>query len=295
MRRKLVAECYHFDAMREVHVDEIRDTVRRLCIEAACLLPEDVVGALKTAREREESPIALRVLDQIIVNADMAREEMMPLCQDTGTTVIFLDIGQDIHITGGDLKRALREGVGAGYDEGFLRSSIVDKPFSSRTNTGNNTPPVVHTEIVPGDQLRIQLMPKGGGCENMSRFTIMLPAAGKDGITEFVLRTVEESGGNPCPPIIVGLGVGGSAEYAMYMAKRALTRKIGDPNPDTEEAEFEAYLLEKVNALGVGPQAVGGRSTALAVHMMSYPTHVASLPVAVNLQCHSARLKEALL
>ena len=290
-----LVECYHFDAMREVHVDEIRNTVRRLCIEAACLLPEDVVGALKTTREREESPIALRVLDQIIVNADMAREEMMPLCQDTDTTVIFLDIGQDVHISGGDLKQALREGVGAGYDEGLLRSSIVEKPFSSRTNTGNNTPPVVHTEIVPGDQLRIQLMPKGGGCENMSHFSIMLPAAGKDGISGFVLRTVEESGGNPCPRIIVGLGVGGSAEYAMYMAKRALTRKIGEPNPNREEGEFEADLLEKVNSLGLGPQAAGGRTTALAVHMRSYPTHVASLPVAVNLQCHSARLKEALL
>jgi fumarate hydratase subunit alpha len=281
--------------MREIHVDQIRDTVKTLCIEATCVLPEDVVGALQTARRREESPVAVRVLDQILVNADLARAEMLPLCQDTGTAVIFLDIGQDVHIAGGDLREALRDGVGEGYNEGYLRSSIVDRPFSARTNTGNNTPPIVHTEIVPGDKLRIQVMPKGGGCENMSRFTIMLPTAGKDGITEFVLKTVDESGGNPCPPIIVGLGVGGSAEYAMYLAKRALTRKIGDPNPDAEEAEFEAELLEKVNALGVGPQAVGGRSTALAVHMMTYPTHVASLPVAVNLQCHSARLKEATL
>jgi fumarate hydratase subunit alpha len=281
--------------MREIHVDQIRDTVKTLCIEATCVLPEDVVGALQTARRREESPVAVRVLDQILVNADLARAEMLPLCQDTGTAVIFLDIGQDVHIAGGDLREALRDGVGEGYNEGYLRSSIVNRPFSARTNTGNNTPPIVHTEIVPGDKLRIQVMPKGGGGENMSRFTIMLPTAGKDGITEFVLKTVDESGGNPCPPIIVGLGVGGSAEYAMYLARRALTRKIGDPNPDAEEAEFEAELLEKVNALGVGPQAVGGRSTALAVHMMTYPTHVASLPVAVNLQCHSARLKEATL
>jgi fumarate hydratase subunit alpha len=281
--------------MREVHVDRIRDTVRELCKEATCILPEDVVGALKTARKAEESPVAARVLDQIILNADLAEEQMLPLCQDTGTTVLFLDIGQDVHIVGGDLKEALKEGVGEGYREGFLRSSIVDKPFSERENTGDNTPPIVHTEIVPGDKLRIQLMPKGGGCENMSRFTIMLPAAGKEGITDFVLQTVEESGGNPCPPIIVGLGVGGSAEYAMYMAKRALTRKIGEPNPDPEQAEFEAELLERVNALGLGPQAVGGRNTALAVHMMAYPTHIASLPVAVNLQCHSARLKEAVL
>ena len=281
--------------MREVHIDQIRDTVRRLCQEAACLLPEDVVGALKGAREREESPLALRVLDQIVRNADLAREEMLPLCQDTGTTVIFLEVGQDVHIAGGPLMEALAEGVGAGYTEGYLRASIVDKPFSSRVNTKNNTPPVVHTEIVPGDRLRIMLMPKGGGCENMSRFTIMLPSAGKQGVSDFVLKAVEESGGNPCPPIIVGVGIGGTAEHAMYLAKRALTRKVGEPSADGETAEFESELLEKVNALGMGPQAVGGRTTALAVHMETYPTHITSLPVAVNLQCHSARLKEAVL
>jgi fumarate hydratase subunit alpha len=244
--------------MREIHVDAIRDTVRTLCKDAACLLPEDVVGALQTARRREESPVAVKVLDQILLNADLARDEMLPLCQDTGTTVIFLDIGQDVHIVGGDLKTALSDGVNQGYREGFLRASIVDKPFSARTNTKDNTPPIAHVEIVPGDQMRIQLMPKGGGCENMSRFTIMLPSAGRKGITEFVCRTVDESGGNPCPPIIVGVGVGGTAEHAMYMAKRSLTRKVGDPNPDPEEAEFEAQLLDAVNALGVGAQAVGG-------------------------------------
>jgi fumarate hydratase subunit alpha len=281
--------------MREIHVEAIRDTVRTLCKDAACLLPEDVVGALQTARKREESPVAVKVLDQILLNADLAREEMLPLCQDTGTTVIFLDIGQDVHITGGDLRQALAEGVGLGYREGFLRASIVDKPFSERTNTKDNTPPIVHTEIVPGDGLRIQVMPKGGGCENMSRFTIMLPAAGKKGITDLVLQTVDESGGNPCPPLIVGVGVGGTAEHAMYMAKRALTRKVGDSNTDPEEAEFEAALLDAVNSLGVGAQAVGGTQTALAVHLMTHPTHIASLPVAVNLQCHSARLKEAVI
>jgi fumarate hydratase subunit alpha len=281
--------------LREIHVDAIRDTVRTLCKDAACLLPDDVVGAIQTARKREESPVAVKVLDQILLNADLAREEMLPLCQDTGTTVIFLDIGQDVHIVGGDLKTALAEGVSQGYREGYLRASIVDKPFSARTNTKDNTPPIAHTEIVSGDALRIQLMPKGGGCENMSRFTIMLPSAGKQGITDFVCRTVDESGGNPCPPIIVGVGVGGTAEHAMYMAKRSLTRKIGDPNPDPEEAEFEARMLDAVNALGVGAQAVGGTQTALAVHLMTHPTHIASLPVAVNLQCHSARLKEAVL
>jgi fumarate hydratase subunit alpha len=281
--------------MREIDVDTIRETVSRLCQEATCLLPEDVVGALATARERERSPVAIKVLDQILLNAELAKEEMLPLCQDTGTTVVFLEIGQDVHISGGYLIDAVNEGVGAGYTEGFLRASIVDRPFSARTNTKNNTPAIVHTEIVRGDSLRIQVMPKGGGCENMSRFTIMLPNAGKAGITDFVLRTVDESGGNPCPPIIVGLGVGGTAEHAMFMAKHALTRKVGDPNPDAEQGEFEAELLEKVNALGVGPQAVGGTETALAVHMETHPTHIASLPVAVNLQCHSARLQEAVL
>jgi fumarate hydratase subunit alpha len=281
--------------MREVHVDQIRDTVSRLCQEASTLLPEDVVGALETAREREQSPVAVKVLDQILDNAELAREELLPLCQDTGTTIIFLDIGQDVHITGGDLRQALTEGVGAGYTEGFLRASIVDRPFSARTNTKDNTPPIVHTEIVPGESVRIQVMPKGGGCENMSRFTIMLPSAGKPGITDFLLQTVDESGGNPCPPIIAGVGVGGSAEHAMYMAKKALTRKIGDVNPNAEEAAFEAELLYAVNGLGVGPQAIGGTQTALAVHMITHPTHIASLPVAVNLQCHSARLKEAVL
>jgi len=281
--------------MREIHADEIRETVARLCQEATCLLPEDVAGALRVARSTEKSAVAVRVLDQIILNADLAREEMLPLCQDTGTAVVFLEIGQDVHVTGGYLLDAVHAGVGQGYTQGYLRASIVERPFSERRNTKNNTPAVVHTEIVPGDRLRILVMPKGGGCENMSRFTIMLPSAGKQGITDFVLETVEEAGGNPCPPIIVGVGVGGTAEHAMYLAKRALTRRVGEPNPDPETAGFERELLDRVNALGVGPQAIGGTTTALAVHMETYPTHIASLPVAVNLQCHSARLKEAVL
>src|SRR3990172_1806298 len=266
--------------MRDVHVDQIRDAVRQLCKDAATLLPDDVLQALKGARSAEEPELGVIILDQILENADLAARERLPLGQEPGTNVIFLEVGQDVHIAGGPLMDALAEGVGAGYTEGYLRASIVDKPFSSRVNTKNNTPPVV---------------PKGGGCENMSRFTIMLPSAGKQGVSDFVLKAVEESGGNPCPPIIVGLGIGGTAEHAMYLAKRALTRKVGEPNPDPEEAAFETELLEKVNALGVGPQAVGGTTTALAVHMETYPTHIASLPVAVNLQCHSARLKEAVL
>ena len=281
--------------MREVHVDQIRDTVRQLCQDATTLLPDDVLDALKRAREREESPLAQRVLDQILRNAELAGEELLPLCQDTGTAVIFLEAGQDLHIVGGALMDALSEGVAAGYTEGLLRASMVERPFSARVNTKNNTPPVVHTEIVPGDRLRIMVMPKGGGCENMARLEIMLPGAGKAGVTEFVLKAVEEAGGNPCPPVIVGVGIGGTAEHCAYLAKRALTRKVGEPNPDAETSEFESELLEKVNALGLGPQAVGGRTTALAVHIETYPTHITALPVAVNLQCHSARLKEAVL
>jgi fumarate hydratase subunit alpha len=281
--------------MRDIECQTIKETVSGLCKEATALLPDDVLQALKRAREREESPLAQKVLDQILRNAELAEAEFLPLCQDTGTAVVFLEVGQDAHIVGGALTDAVTEGVSVGYTEGLLRASMVERPFSARVNTKNNTPPVIHTEIVPGDRLRIMVMPKGGGCENMSRLAIMLPAAGKAGVTEFVLKAVEESGGNPCPPVIVGVGIGGTAEYCGYLAKRALTRKVGSPNPDPEVAEFEGELLEKVNALGLGPQAVGGRTTALAVHIETYPAHITALPVAVNLQCHSARLKEAVL
>jgi fumarate hydratase subunit alpha len=267
--------------------------VARLCQDATHNLPEDVVAALRRAEATEESPLARQVLIEILDNADLARREMLPLCQDTGTSVVFAEVGQDVHIVGGAFADAVNAGVAKGYTEGYLRKSIVDKPFSARTNTQDNTPAVIHTEIVPGDRLKLAVMPKGGGCENMSRFAILLPGAGKEGITNFVLRAVEESGGNPCPPVIVGVGIGGSAEYSMTLAKKALTRRVGDHNPDPETAQLEEELLEKVNALGLGPQAVGGRNTALAVHIETYPTHIAALPVAVNLQCHSARFKSA--
>jgi fumarate hydratase subunit alpha len=281
--------------MREIHASTVTETVARLCIEAAHNLPEDVLAALERARQKEESPLALQVLDTIVENAEVARREMVPLCQDTGVTVVMLELGQDVHVTGGYLYDAVTAGVRRGYREGYMRASIVERPFSARQNTKDNTPPVIHTEIVPGDRLRIKVMPKGFGCENMSRFAMLLPGDGRPGITDFVLRTVDESGGNPCPPIIAGVGIGGSADHAMWLAKKALTRKVGSLHPDPETAEFEAELLEKVNALGIGPQAVGGRMTALAVHIETFPTHIASLPVAVNLQCHSARLKEAVL
>lgn len=278
--------------MREIDDAAIRETVERLCQEANYYLPDDVVAALKNARQREEAPRAQQVLDTILQNAEIAGRDKVALCQDTGTTVIFLDIGQDAHVRG-DLNQAIHDGVSRGYKSGFLRSSMVRQPFSRRLNTGDNTPPVVHTEIVPGDRLKITLMPKGGGCENMSRMVILRPGEGRKGVSDFVLRTVEESGGNPCPPVIVGVGVGGTAEYVMFLAKRSLLRKVGQHNPDPEVAELEDELLERINATGIGPQAWGGRTTALAVNVETYPSHITALPVGVNIQCHSARFKTA--
>lgn len=281
--------------MRDIQVSEITQTVARLCQEANFYLPEDVLDALKKARQEEESSRAQQVLDVILENSQIASEKQIALCQDTGTTVLFLELGQDAHVTGGDLGEALAEGVRQGYKGGFLRNSMVRQPFSARVNTGDNSPPVVHTEIVPGDRLKITVMPKGGGCENMSRLAILRPGDGKKGVIDFALRTIEESGGNPCPPLIVGVGIGGSAEYVMHLAKKSLLRKVGEHNPDPEVAELEEELLEQVNATGIGPQAWGGRTTALAVNIETFPTHITSLPVGVNLQCHSARTKTAVL
>jgi len=281
--------------VRDVPADEITRVVAELCETATHVLPDDVVGGLRRAEQTEKSPLAKAVLIDILENVEIAKREMIPLCQDTGTTVVMVEVGQDVHIVGGSLRDAINRGVSRGYTEGYLRASMVDHPFSTRVNTKDNTPAVIHTEIVPGDQLHITVVPKGGGCENMSRLQIMLPSRGKEGITEFVLRTIEESGGNPCPPLIVGVGVGGSAEYCMFLAKKAITRPVGQASADPETAEFERELLAKVNALGVGPQAVGGVNTALAVNIETYPTHITSLPVAVNLQCHSARSKSATL
>ena len=279
--------------MREIHVSDIRDTVSKMSQEANFFLPDDVLDALKKARKNEEAPRAQKVLDMIVKNSEIAAEKQIALCQDTGTTVIFLEIGQDVHLIGGHLIDALSDGVRSGYKEGFLRNSIVNQPFSARINTGDNTPPIVHTDIVPGEDLKITILPKGGGCENMSRLAILRPGDGKKGVIDFTLKAIEESGGNPCPPLIVGVGIGGTAEHVMHMAKKSLLRKVGELNPDPEVAELEQELLEIVNASGIGPQAWGGRSTALAVNIETHPTHITSLPVGVNLQCHSARLKTA--
>lgn len=281
--------------MRDIHVSEITATVSRLCQEANYYLPEDVLSALKQARRDEEAPRAQGVLDIILENSQIAGEKRLALCQDTGTSVLFVELGQDAHVTGGDLTEAMTEGVRQGYKLGFLRNSMVRQPFSRRINTGDNTPPILHIDIVPGEQLKVTVLPKGGGCENMSRLAILMPAQGKQGVIDFAIRTIEESGGNPCPPLIVGVGIGGTAEHVMYLAKKSLLRKVGEHNPDEEIADLERELLEQVNATGIGPQAWGGRTTALAVNIETHPTHITSLPVGVNLQCHSARLKSAVI
>jgi fumarate hydratase subunit alpha len=281
--------------MRDIHVDTIRDKVAELCIEATHVLPEDVRQGLRNAQTTEKGPLAQQVLVELIENFDIAERQMIPLCQDTGTTVVFVELGQDAHIVGGSLEQAIHDGVGQGYTSGFMRASMVAHPLTSRDNSGNNTPAVIHYEVVPGDQLHLKILPKGGGCENMSRFVNLLPRAGKDAVINFVLRAIEESGGNPCPPLIVGVGIGGTSEYAMGLAKKAVTRGVGSVSDDPEIAALEAEMLDKINALGVGPQAVGGTNTALQVSILTYPTHITALPVAVNIQCHSARLKEVTL
>jgi len=279
--------------VKEIHAEAIAKQVADLFIDATHNLPDDVVAALRRARDSEQSPLGRRILDEILENAALARDETIPLCQDTGTSVVFIELGQDVHIVGGALEDAVNQGVARAYSEGHLRKSIVDRPFSARKNSGDNTPAVIHVDIVPGDRMRIIVMPKGGGCENMSRLTVLLPGQGREGVVDFVLRAVEEASGNPCPPLILGVGIGGTTERCMTLAKKALTRRVGEPSPDDETAGLERELLAKVNALGLGPQAVGGTNTALAVHVETFPTHITALPVAVNIQCHSARLKEA--
>ena len=281
--------------MREIEANSITQTVAQLCQQANFELGEDVLAALKQAQQNEESPLGREVLSQLLENARIAKQECLPLCQDCGTAVVFLEVGQETHIAGGDLHTAVEEGVRQGYTQGYLRKSIVSQPFSARINTRDNTPPVIHTEIVPGDHLKIMVMPKGGGAENMSRLAMLKPGDGRQGVIDLVAKTVDEAGGSPCPPLIVGLGIGATAEKAMLLAKKALLHPVGKSNPDPEIAQLERELLTQINALGIGPLGFGGRTTALAVHAEVMPTHIASLPVAINLQCHSARHKETLL
>src|SRR4030066_388224 len=278
--------------MRTIDSKKIIETVPYLFQEACLYLPEDVLAALKEAREKEESPVARDVLVRLIENTEIAAKEKIPLCQDTGAAVVFLELGQDVYITGGDLYTAINQGVRQGYTDGYLRKSMVSQPFSARVNTEDNTPAIIHTDIVPGDRLKISVMPKGGGSENCSCLTVMPPAKGRQGIVDFVVNLVDESGSNPCPPVLIGLGIGGTTDKTMAMAKKAVLRKVGDPNPDPEVAELEKEILKRVNNLGIGPMGYGGRTTALAVHAEVFPAHIASMPVAVNIQCWCARHKE---
>lgn len=281
--------------LREIDAKTIVETVANLSQEANCFLPGDVTRSLKESMDKEESPLGREILKQILENAEIAATERLPLCQDCGSTVVFLEMGQDVHVKGGGVYEAVEEGVHRGYTEGYLRKSMVRQPFSARANTKDNCPPIIHTKIVPGNRLKIVLMPKGGGSENMSRLMMLLPAQSRQGVIESVVKAVEEAGSNPCPPVIVGVGVGGTADKAVLLAKEALVRSLGEPNPVAEVADLEKELLERINALGIGPQGFGGRTTALAVHVEVFPCHIASLPVAVSIQCHSARHKEAVL
>ena len=281
-------------SLRKISSGTIRDTVERLFLEASTVLGKDVLGALKKAASAEKTDLGRFALERIIENARVAREGCLPLCQDTGMAVVFLEIGQDVHVTGGNLYDAVQEGVRRAYRKGHLRKSICD-PLS-RVNTQDNTPAVIHTEVVPGGRIRLMVMPKGGGSENMSSVSMLLPTAGIEGIRRLIVDRVREAGPNPCPPTIVGVGIGGTIEQAALLAKKALLRPLGQRNRrDKRLAKLEVETLKEINNLGIGPQGYGGRSTSLAVHVEMMPCHIASLPVAINIQCHAARHKEAII
>jgi fumarate hydratase subunit alpha len=278
--------------MREIPVSQIREALVS-CIERASFsLGRAERDALAAARARETSGTGRAILDQLLENADIAEAERRPLCQDTGVAVVFLEVGQEVRLTGGGLEDAVQEAVHDAYSRFYLRKSILDHPLT-RKNTGDNTPAVIHTRIVRGDKVRIVFDAKGGGCENMSRLVMLTPSAGREGVVDFVVKTVAEAGGNPCPPVVVGVGLGGTFEKAAMMAKQALLRPLGEPAAYPEDRRLEEELLERINATGVGPMGLGGVSTALAVHVISHPCHLAALPVAVNLDCHSHRHSEA--
>ena len=280
--------------MREIEYDKIVETVKNLAIESNSVLSEEMYRALEDALEREKSPVGREVLKQILENDKIARNELIPMCQDTGVAVMFVEVGEEVRIKGGHLKDALIEGVRKGYVEGYLRKSVVKDPLR-RVNTGDNTPPVIHFDIVPGDKLKIMFAPKGGGGENMSRAVIFPPSAGIEGVKKFIIETVTDAGGNPCPPIIVGVGIGGDFEMSAILAKKSLFRKVGQRHPDPFYAQLELELLEEINKIGIGPMGLGGMTTALDVHIEYYPCHIASIPVAVNIQCHANRHRTAIL
>jgi fumarate hydratase subunit alpha len=279
--------------IRDISAQEIIKVVRNLCIDANYSLGDDVLLAFKEALEKEDSGTAREVLKELIENAKIARTEKVPMCQDCGLAVVFTEIGQDVHITGDDLREAINQGVRQGYMEGYLRKSTCH-PLT-RKNTGDNTPAIIHLQIVPGDKMKIILAPKGGGSENMSRVDMLTPAVGIEGVKDFVVKRVKESGSNPCPPTIVGIGVGGTLERSAILAKKTLLRNIGERNPDPELAKIEEEILARINRLGIGPMGYGGNTTSIDVFLEIEPCHIASLPVAVNIQCHAARHKEAVI
>ena len=276
--------------MREINVKVITEKVRDLCMQANTDLGQDVLQAFDRAIEKEESPLGVEILKELRENAWIAKEENVPICQDTGFAVVFVELGQDVHLIGGNLNKAIQEGVRQGYKDGYLRKSICH-PFT-RANTGDNTPAIIHTELVPGEEVKIIVAPKGGGSENMSRVTMLTPSDGIEGIKRFVVQRVKESGSNPCPPTIVGVGIGGTFEQAALLAKRSLLRPLGSKNSDLELDQLESEILAEINKLGIGPQGLGGRTTSLAVHILMMPCHIASFPLAVNIQCHAQRHKE---
>ena len=278
--------------MRRIEASAVTEAVANLFLQANYGLTGDVIDALKQARQKEESEAGQEILDKILQNAAIAAAENVPLCQDCGVASVFLELGQDVQIINGDLQAAINEGVRQSYIEGHLRKSMVAKPFSDRTNTKDNTPAVIHTTTVPGDGLRIIALPKGAGSENMTRLGMLTPASGRQGVIDFVVKAADEAGANPCPPVIIGVGIGGTAEKTLLLAKQALLRKVDEPSPNGETADLERDIQDKVNRLGIGPMGYGGKITALAVHVEVFPAHIGSMPVAVSLQCHSARHRE---
>ena len=281
--------------MKEVSVDTIAREIARMSIEAACDLPKDVEAALRAAAEQEESAFGKDAMDKVCRNFEIAREQGVPMCQDTGMAIVFAEVGQDVHIVGGSFEDAVNAGIAQGYADGYLRKSTVIDPLFDRRNAGDNTPAIIYTRLVPGDSLTLTLMPKGAGSENMSRLKMLKPAEGLAGVKDFVLQAVVEAGGNPCPPTIVGIGIGGNADKALLLSKQALRREVGAPNPNPAYARLEQELLDAINRTGIGPQGFGGRTTALAVHIETYPTHIATLPVGVTLNCHAARHRQVVL
>jgi fumarate hydratase subunit alpha len=281
--------------MRQVNVSEITGIVQQLCIENNIYLDEEVINKIEEFSKKEDSQIGKQILEQILINAKLATDENRPMCQDTGIAVIFVELGQDVHISNGKLYDAINDGVKLGYTQGYLRKSVVEDPVFDRKNTKDNTPAIIHTEIVPGDKIKITVASKGAGSENMSEIKMLKPADGIVGVKDFVIDRIKRSGGMPCPPIIVGVGVGGNFEQCAYLSKKALLRPLNTGNPDPKWNAVEKELLTKINRLGIGPMGLGGRTTALAVQILTMSCHIASLPVAVNLQCHAHRHKTAII